>query len=167
MSLRFILGRANSGKSSLIYDEITRQVQSEPDGPPLWLLVPEQATFQAEQALAERLGGIMRVRVVSFQRLAYNVMNHVAGAALTPISDLGRRMLVRKTIEEHKRELKLFARAASHPGFADKVVELISELKRYRVKPQLLDELLGGEAALALPPTLRNKLHDLSIIYGS
>ncbi|MBS3951080.1 MAG: helicase-exonuclease AddAB subunit AddB [Peptococcaceae bacterium] len=166
MSLRFILGRANSGKSTLIYDEITRQVQSEPDGPPLWLLVPEQATFQVEQALAERLGGIMRVRVVSFKRLAYNVMNHVAGAALTPISDLGRRMLVRKIIEEHKRDLKLFARAASYPGFADKVVELISELKRYRVKPQQLNELLTCEAAIALPPTLRSKLHDLSIIYS-
>lgn len=166
MALRFILGRANSGKSTLIYDEITRQVQSEPDGPPLWLLVPEQATFQAEQALAERLGGIMRVRVVSFKRLAYNVMNHVAGAALTPISDLGRRMLVRKTIEEHKRELKLFARAASHPGFADKVVELLSELKRYRVTPEQLSEL-SGEAAIALPHTLRSKLQDLSIIYSS
>ncbi|MDP3486881.1 MAG: helicase-exonuclease AddAB subunit AddB, partial [Bacillota bacterium] len=165
MSLRFILGRANSGKSTLIYDEITRLVQSEPDGPPLWLLVPEQATFQAEQALAERLGGIMRVRVVSFQRLAYNVLNSVSGAALVPVGELGRSMLVRKVIEEKKKELKIFARSASQPGFAEKIVSLVSELKRYRVKPDDLASALKNHAQL-MQPTLRNKLTDLHTVYA-
>jgi len=164
MTLRLIVGRASSGKSTLVYDEITSLVRAKPDGAPLWLLVPEQTTFLAEQALADRLGGIMRVRVVSFQRLAHIVMNEVSGAALAPISELGRRMLVRKSIEDHKRELKQFSRAANQPGFTDKVVELISEFKRYRVKPAQLYRILH-ENGEQLSPTLRSKLHDLCLIY--
>lgn len=162
MSLRLIVGRAGSGKSSLIYDEIAARVEQEPDEQPLWLLVPEQATFQVEQALCDRLGGIMRVRVVSFQRLAHYVMNSVAGAVLTPIGDLGRLMLVRKVIEEKRKELKLFARVANQPGFAAKMLDLISELKRHAIRPADLARVLEQ----GLPPTLTSKLCDLYLIYS-
>lgn len=163
MSVRLILGRAGSGKSTLIANEIVVRVEADPVGSPIWLLVPEQSTFQVEKALCDRLGGLMRVRVVSFQRLTHIVMNSVAGAALTPIGDIGRLMLVRKVIEEHKQDLRLFARAAQQPGFAAKVVELLSELKRCRVKPQDL----SAARSLRLPPTLANKLHDLYLLYSS
>lgn len=165
MSLHFILGRANAGKSSHIYDEITRLVQAEPDGPPLWLLVPEQATFQVEQSLCERMGGIMRLRVVSFQRLAHIVLNSVAGAAMVSIGELGRSMLVRKVIEEKKKELRLFGRSASQPGFAEKLVEIIRELKRYRVRPEDLERVLADSTPMQ--PTLRNKLADIRVVYAS
>ncbi len=163
MSLRLVLGRAGSGKSTFFYQEIAVEVGKDPLGAPLWILVPEQATFQVEKALCDLLGGLMRVRVVSFQRLAHIVMNSVAGAALTPIGDLGRLMLVRKVIEEHKRDLRLFSRAAGQPGFAAKVVALVSELKRYRVRPADLHGALQSD----LPTTLRNKLHDLHLLYSS
>lgn len=163
MPLRLILGRAGSGKSTRIEEEITRHVEADPLGAPIWVLVPEQATFQVERALSDRLGGLMRVRVVSFQRLAHIVMNAVAGAALTPIGDLGRLMLMRKVIEEHKQELRLFGRAAQQPMFAAKVVQQVSELKRYRITPAALSAALSE----SLPTSLRNKLHDLHLLYSA
>lgn len=163
MSLRLILGRAGSGKSAFIENEIAAEVAADPLGAPLWVLVPEQATFQVERALCDKLGGLMRVRVVSFQRLAHIVMNEVAGAALTPIGDLGRLMLMRKVIEENKNNLRLFGRAARQPMFAGKVVELVSELKRYRVTPEALSVALS----LNLPAALSNKLHDLHLLYSA
>ncbi|MBT9133912.1 MAG: ATP-dependent helicase/deoxyribonuclease subunit B [Firmicutes bacterium] len=163
MSLRLVLGRASSGKSLFFYQEITAEVEKDALGAPIWVLVPEQSTFQVERALCDRLGGLMRVRVVSFQRLAHIVMNAVAGAALTPIGDLGRLMLMRKVIEEHKSKLRLFSRAAGQPGFAAKVVELVSELKRYRVRPADLEMALQT----SLPSALSNKLHDLHLLYSA
>lgn len=165
MSLRLIIGGAGSGKTQTILEEIVAEVRRDPFGHPLWLLVPEQATFQAEQALCLRLGGIMRVRVVSFQRLAYLVMQHVAGATLTPINELGLTMLLRKVIEESKSELKPFARATRQVGFAAQLVEIVLQLKRQCIEPKHLRELLDHKGAhLSLP--VADKLRDILIIYA-
>lgn len=165
MSLRLIIGGAGSGKTETILNEIVAEVGRDPLGTPLWLLVPEQATFQAEEALCRRLGGIMRVRVVSFQRLAYLVMQHVAGAALTPINELGLTMLVRKVLEEKQGELKPFARAARQVGFAAQLVEIILQLKRQCLLPEHLEQILAKHGEhLSLP--VADKLRDVLTIYA-
>ena len=51
MSIRFVIGRAGSGKSQRCLSEIKQQLATAPEGAPLILLVPEQATFQAEHAI--------------------------------------------------------------------------------------------------------------------
>ncbi len=119
MGLRLILGRAGSGKSTLIYKEINELVAADPGGKPLWLLVPEQATSQAERDLATNgpVPGIMRARVVSFQRLAYQMLHEVAGATRVQVGELGRHMIIRRVVEQHKQELRTFYRAAQQPGF--------------------------------------------------
>jgi ATP-dependent helicase/nuclease subunit B len=166
MSLRLILGRAGSGKSTFIYQEISGLIAEDPQGPPLWLLVPEQATSQAERNLATAgpMAGLMRARVVSFQRLAYQLLHEVAGAALVQVGELGRHMIIRRVIEQHKPELSAFYRAASQPGFTHKLAQLISELKSCQVSPEDLLAVLHAEG-YSLSPTLQHKLHDLSLLY--
>lgn len=165
MSLRLILGRAGSGKSTQIYREISALVAQTPSGPPLWLLVPEQATSQAERNLASggAVSGLMRARVVSFQRLAHQLLQEVAGAALVQIGELGRHMIIRRVIEQHKPELHTFYRAANQPGFTHKLAQLVSELKSCQVTPADLAGLLL-EQADKLTPTLKDKLHDLALL---
>ncbi len=165
MSLRLILGRAGSGKSTHIYQEISQQVAADPTGPPLWLLVPEQATSQAERNLAAagEIPGLMRARVVSFQRLAYQMLHEVAGAALVQVGELGRQMIIRRVVEQHKQELRTFYRAASQPGFTNKLAELISELKSCQITPADLAAVVA-EQENKLSPTLSNKLHDLTLL---
>ncbi|NLW17106.1 MAG: helicase-exonuclease AddAB subunit AddB, partial [Firmicutes bacterium] len=165
MGLRLILGRAGSGKSTLIYKEINELVAADPGGKPLWLLVPEQATSQAERDLATTgpVPGIMRARVVSFQRLAYQMLHEVAGAARVQVGELGRHMIIRRVVEQHKQELRTFYRAAQQPGFVRKLAELISELKSCQITPADLTALLEAQAD-RLTPTLQNKLHDLALL---
>lgn len=165
MGLRLILGRAGSGKSTLIYKEINELVAADPGGKPLWLLVPEQATSQAERNLASSgpLPGIMRARVVSFQRLAYHMLHEVAGAALVQVGELGRHMIIRRVVEQHKQELRTFYRAAQQPGFTAKLAELVSELKSCKITPADLRSVLQ-EQGQRLTPTLQNKLHDLALL---
>ncbi len=51
MTLRFIYGRTGTGKTRRCLDEVAAELARRPEGPPLVVLVPEQATFQTEQAL--------------------------------------------------------------------------------------------------------------------
>ncbi|WP_458462362.1 hypothetical protein, partial [Paenibacillus sp.] len=107
MSVRFVIGRAGSGKSSLITREITSLLQKEPQGKPLILLVPEQSSFRTEQALVSSgsIKGTMRAEVLGFRRLAYRVMQEAGGSARIPIGAEGKKMLLYKVIQRHKEEL--------------------------------------------------------------
>lgn len=93
MSVRFVIGRAGSGKSSLITREITSLLQQEPQGTPLILLVPEQSSFRTEQALVSSgaIKGTMRAEVLGFRRLAYRVMLEAGGSARIPIGAEGKK----------------------------------------------------------------------------
>ena len=72
MSVQFIFGRSGSGKTHYCLESVRSELRLSPTGPSLILLVPEQATFQIEQALLTdgSLAGYHRAYVVSFARLA-------------------------------------------------------------------------------------------------
>lgn len=167
MSLRFILGRAGTGKSRACLEEIRSQLKEQPDGPPLVMLVPEQATFQYEVALAATpgLGGIVRAQVLSFRRLAWRVLLEVGGAARIHIGDLGKRMVLQGLLEKRRSELQVFHRAAGQRGFADTLAGAISEMKLYRVRPE---DLAKGGTVLAErgQQLLAGKLLDLALLYS-
>ncbi|MFZ5646440.1 MAG: helicase-exonuclease AddAB subunit AddB [Bacillota bacterium] len=165
MSLRFIVGRAGSGKTHLCYSEICERLSDGRDNQ-LILLVPEQATFQNEMELAARTssGGLLRAQVISFRRLAWRVLNEVGGAARVHIDDLGRRMILRSIIERRKKELKVFGRAADQIGFTDVVAGFLSELKSYGIMP---GDLTGVSERLEDQWQIRlcDKIRDIDMIY--
>jgi len=167
MAVRFIIGSAGSGKSQTCLDELTQAALAAPSGPPLILLVPEQATFQVEQALLSsgRLKGIMRAQVLSFQRLAWRVSLKVGGLALPPLSDLGKQMVLRALLERRRGELRLFHQVADKPGFIERVAGSIRELRSYQQGPESLRRQFEQLEAEGLGETaLGAKLHDLSLV---
>lgn len=169
MGIRYLIGRAGSGKSAACLDEIRQRLLEEPMGHPLVLLVPEQATFQAERALVSTpgIGGLLRGQVLSFRRLAWRVMQETGGISGTPIDDLGKKMLLHRLLHKHNGELGLFRQAYEKPGFVDNLHSLFGELKRYQVPAEELDRhvrRIGNK----LPPSaasLGGKLHDLLLVY--
>lgn len=167
MTLRLIIGRAGSGKTRRCLDEISRQLDQSPAGPPLILLVPEQATFQMERALvqASRRRGSIRAQVLSFRRLAWRVLAETGGAARPHLSELGRQMILRRVLEQRQGDLKVFKKPAQQPGFDQTLSRLLSELKSCCVTP----DQLRAAAAANLPAAsahLLEKLQDLSLIYS-
>ena len=110
MGLRLVLGRAGSGKSKLCQEEIIRELKERPDGFPLIYIVPEQATFQEEYALATApgLGGTIRAQVLSFRRLAGKVMQEVGGGKRVFIDDTGKGMVLRRALEKQRSRLRVF-----------------------------------------------------------
>lgn len=167
MKLGFLLGRAGTGKTYAALEAIRTELRRRPDGPPLIMLTPEQATFQMERALLMNgdVRASHRAQVLSFERLAARVMQSTGVGARPRLGDLGKRMVLRALIQEHGTKLKLFGRAARQPGFVDKLAHTLTELKQYRVEP---DELARrAETAAADNSVLAVKLHDLSVIYNS
>lgn len=167
MTVRYIIGRAGSGKSEYCFEAIRRRLAAGEDGPPLILLVPEQSTFQAERKLvaAPGLHGFIRAQVLSFRRLAFRVMQETGGTARVHIAENGKKMLLHKLIHNLKDELKAFRSAADEPGFVGKVAEMIEELKRYRVKPEELERLLARDAGGVGDGPLADKLADIAAVY--
>lgn len=170
MSLRFIVGRAGSGKSRCCINEIRNRLAQETMGSPLIYLVPEQMSFQAEYDLATSPGlqGMIRATVLSFRRLAWKVLQETGGMSLTHIDGSGIKMALRKIIEKHKHEFKLFGRAANQGGFIDQLETIYTEFKRYGVTPDGLVEKqkqLSGDQEDQGTIFLKDKLQDLQLIF--
>ncbi|WP_174616244.1 helicase-exonuclease AddAB subunit AddB [Virgibacillus ihumii] len=171
MGLRFLLGRAGTGKSGRILDEITEKLTDNPHGASIFYIVPDQMTFQQEYALFREndIHGSIRAQVVSFSRLAWRVLQETGGGTRQFISSVGIQMMLRKIIEEKESEWHIFQKALEKQGFLQQLEAMITEFKRYRITPDMLDEQIeqinqfvhkeSGEAALT------GKLQDLVYIY--
>ncbi|TDA63805.1 MAG: helicase-exonuclease AddAB subunit AddB [Clostridia bacterium] len=168
MSLRFIVGRAGSGKTRACLEEITTQLRSGEDGPALILLVPEQATFQTELALLRQPGitGSARAQVLSFRRLAFRVLKEAGGATRPPLGELARAMLIRTLLERHAGELQAFSQLAGRVGLASSLARGIGELKTYCLGPEAVAAAHGALAAQGEGDSpLTRKLHDVALLY--
>ncbi|WLR51513.1 helicase-exonuclease AddAB subunit AddB [Bacillus tianshenii] len=171
MSLRFIVGRAGSGKTSQCLNEIRERLHKEPDGQPIIYLVPEQMTFQSESHLIKTpgLGGMIRAQVFSFTRLAWRVLQETGGIARYHLSATGIHMLLRTIIEKNRQQLKVFQKASKTSGFVEQMETMITEFKRYCVDSEDLlhkrDEIEGAVVKQPLDVVLSDKLHDFHLIY--
>src|SRR5208282_5083430 len=93
----FLLGPAGSGKTFRCLAEIRAALRDNPEGPPLVLLAPKQATFQLErQILADpSLNGYVRLQILSFERLARYILKELKIMPPNFLSDEGRIMILR------------------------------------------------------------------------
>lgn len=162
MRLRIIAGRANTGKSTYIYDEIIRTSGKTKDN--LILLVPELMTYQAESDIIQRydLPGIMNIEILSFKRLENKVLEEVGGNKLSEMSVFGKIMLLKQIFEENKEKLKVFGSSYRQSGFLKEFEELISELKQ-----NLIDgSSLIKAASNVEDELLKNKIYDIELVYS-
>lgn len=158
--LEFIIGRAGSGKTRTCLNDIAAELRENPLGSPLVLLTPEHMTYKAERELAALTGGFVRAYVFGFRRFAHRVLSDVGGLALPRITDIGRRMILRRILAERQDKLKFFGRAAKARGFGDTLSAGLDELKNYALTPE---DLIKAQQKI-LPPDLKAKLEDLSLL---
>ena len=161
---RFLLGPAGSGKTFRCLAEIRQALHQSPEGPPLVLLAPKQATFQLErQLLADRaLQGYTRLNIFSFERLARFVLD-ARGIPMPSglLAEEGRVMVLRALLLRHESELKLFRPSARRPGFAQQLSQLLGELQSHQFTAAKLHSL---SRRIDLRHELRDKLHDLALL---
>ncbi len=160
----FLLGPAGSGKTFRCLAEIRAALRRSPEGPPLILLAPKQATFQLERQLLAggELSGYTRLNIFSFERLARFVLDALGIRLPTGLlTEEGRTMVLRALLMRHADELKLFGSSARRPGFAQQLGRTLDELQQHHCTP-------GGLRALAQRSRpdceLQHKLHDLALL---
>lgn len=166
MSLRFIYGRAGSGKSFYCLNDIKDKINKNTEAP-LILLVPEQFSLQAERNLVEMIetGGIIKAEVLSFKRMAYKVFSDVGLAKKDRINSAGKCMLIQKILENYKNDLKSFSGSVNLQGFVNTIADIITEFKRYDVTPDDLEKICDKQNTWENTPMLEYKLKDLTLIY--
>jgi len=156
--LTFLLGRAGTGKTWRIYQQL-KALQAA--GERAVLIVPEQYTFETERALADEIGGLLGVQVFSFQRLCERILQ-LHGQTKPFLSAQGYRMAVRRALERKKGELKVFGTACAQTGFAAEAEQIFRDFKRAGLSPDALDSLIQK---LSAESPLAEKLSDLSVLY--
>lgn len=164
MRARFLIGPAGSGKTFRCLAEIRAQLLAQPEGPPLILLAPKQATFQLERQLlceGHELAGYTRLQILSFERLAFWLLRQCAAPAPRLLSEQGRVMVLRAVLKENKSRLRLFRAEAALTAFARQLSLDLRELQRCQLSAAALSKL---SLRADLPASLRNKLHDLGLL---
>jgi len=142
MAVRFILGRSGTGKTRYCIKAVSDALLERSETP-LILLVPEQATYQAERAILadERIAGYNRLHVLSFDRLQFLLLGK--NTARPILSRIGRQMIVHRILRASRTRLKLFGASAGWPGLARQIAETIAELHQYGKTPDDVSQLLG------------------------
>ncbi|MCB2154731.1 PD-(D/E)XK nuclease family protein [bacterium] len=160
MGLRFVAGPPGSGKTEWMLRAVRSEANREPEGPPLILLVPEQASYQTEQALIRTdLSGTVRARVLSFARLAQWVFSMTPGPALPRLGDIHRRVLVTAIIAQMRRENRA-GRLLRVRSIDESVAAMLSEMKQFRVSTERLRDLANDVGTIN--DVLAEKLSELA-----
>jgi ATP-dependent helicase/nuclease subunit B len=159
--MRFILGPAGSGKTFRCLSEIREALSVDPDGPPLLLIAPKQTTYQLERQLlaAPSLAGYTRLRILSFERLAFFLFDQLRKPTPRMLDEEGRLMVLRGLLARKRDQLKLFRASARLTGFAQHLSEALRELQRHQLTPEALHQLADRTGAIE---GLSLKLHDLA-----
>jgi len=86
MSLKFIYGRSGTGKTTYCFNQIRNLIK---EGKKVYIITPEQFSFTAEKNLMEicENGAVLNAEVISFERIAYRIINEIGGILNTSISD--------------------------------------------------------------------------------
>lgn len=116
----------------------------------------DRLSLAAERTVCAEVGGTFLTSVYTFARF----LSAEAGKAENVLSAQGSAMAVRRIIEEHKNELKLFKKLSS-AGAAQSVYDTIALLYSSRISAEDVKNAAQGGGVLG------GKLHDLAIIYSA
>jgi len=156
--LRIWMGRANTGKTRRVLEEIKKR------GEPALLLSPEHASHQAEVELCRVCGpaAARYAEVLSLRLLANRALALTGGLADGTLDAGGKLLLMQLSLQEAASQLTVYARPSRRAPFLQELVALCDELIASRVLPEEL-----GDAAPLLEGMSGEKVRDLSLIYAA
>ncbi|HEV2293269.1 MAG TPA: PD-(D/E)XK nuclease family protein [Tepidisphaeraceae bacterium] len=170
MPVRFVIGRAGSGKTRHVFRSMVDAMRADPLGTPIYLILPKQATFSAERKLTcnSGLSGFCRAHVLSFDELSRTVLAECGGGAIPEVTPMGRQMLLGHLLRQHAAQLTFYDGAAHQPGLAARLGATFDEFQRSGKDPAALNVLideLKTTATDAEGELLLRKMQDFRLLY--
>lgn len=183
MAVRFVLGRAGSGKTYRSLEAIRNHLRADPiSGPDLVLFIPEQAAVQTERTLLAVPGlfGASRYHTLSFRRLQQVVLAETGLADREVVGQIGRQMILQYLLIRNRQKLQVLDRVADRPGTAAKVAAGLVEFMQQGILAshlqQTAEQVESPSVPLRSPSSvlrpavpsalLAGKLRDLSLLYN-
>ena len=157
MSLRFIYGKAGTGKSTFCFNEIKKNINNSKK---IYIITPEQYSYSAERQLLEVLdeNASINAEVISFNRMANRVFTEVSGLNDVLISKSSKAMLIYSILEKEKKNLKFLGTSNDN---IDLVLKEITELKKHNITTEKLENGINEIENISL----QEKLKDIDKIY--
>jgi len=158
MSLRFIYGKSGTGKTTYCFNEIKNLINMNKK---VYIITPEQFSFTAENNLMKVCNkkSVINAEVITFERMAYRIINEVGGVANNSITNAGKSILLTNIIEKQKENLNFLGKTDKN---LDLSLRMITELKKNNVTEQLLDENINDIE----DNYLKLKLNDIKLLYS-
>ena len=157
MALNVVYGKAGSGKSTYLFEYIKSNLNKEK----IYVITPEQFSFTAEKKLLEVVkdGAVVNAEVLTFNRMAYRVLNEVGGITKTNLLASGKAMLIYEILLEQKNNFNFI-------GKSNENVELIStqitEFKKHGIKVENLQVISENTKDMYL----KLKMQDMQTVYN-
>jgi ATP-dependent helicase/nuclease subunit B len=164
MAVQFILGRSGTGKTRCciraIVDALAEQSEQR-----LILLVPEQATYQAERAILgdDRIAGYNRLHVLSFDRLQFLLLGK--NTAMPRLSRIGRQMIIHRILRNNQSKLQIFKTESTLSGLSRQMAGMITELHQYAKTPEDVERLASELAKDERQHLAFLKFSDIGLIF--
>jgi len=155
-TLQFVYGRSGTGKSTYLYENIKREIKN---GSNIFMITPEQFSFNAEKRLLEATDGAsVTAEVLSFERMAHRICQEVSGAVDTNLSLTGRTMILHQILAKEKNNLTFLANSEEN---ASLITRQITELKKHHITIDKLREI----KEYIKDTYLKLKLEDIFTLY--
>ncbi len=153
--LSIYYGRESTDREKFIFEHVKGKTL---------LLVPDQFSLQAERDAFFYLkkDSLMDLRIVDFSTLGHKVVQQMGGSVPDLVDKYGRHMLLTKVTAELEDELGIYKGQNRKNSFIDMLNSMISEMKRYDVTPDELEEAVGR---LEENSYLSLKLRDILRVY--
>jgi len=165
MAVGFIIGRSGTGKSRFCIDSVVKVLAEKDTQKNLILLVPEQATYQAEQAVLSksRIAGYSEnLNILSFDRLRFLLLGK--NSAKVSVSQLGRQMIIQRLLGQLKGRLKVYAGCADRAGLGPALARTVSEIHSQARTPQDIEALVGRLAKTDAGGLAARKFADIALL---
>ena len=162
MAVELIIGRAGTGKTFSLLERMQKLLLKSPLSTEIIFLLPAYQTYRAELELAALTGGAVNTVMCSFQRFARQILNEVGGATVPRISEIGRRIILRKILKKNAKDLRYYQKAADQRGFTEILAQELKELRTYSIDATKLRQAIN---TTDFDDELKNKLHDIALVY--
>ncbi len=151
-------------KSDIIKTEYIRKLVVGDVSQRVFLLVPDQFSFQTEKAILDMAGAkrAANIKVFTFSRLASEVFSLYGGIYETKLSDMGKMILMSNAVSACADNLELLGSAAKADRLTSLMLNFVEEMKTSFVSAE---DIIASSKTL--DTTLGQKTYEAGLIYST